>query len=144
MIDIPAAKIKESTNESLQIEIPKEYKELWLSLLAYCEQKRITQLHVKIGKPVKPRTTGFRSQNHHLNGHIQQICQETGDYFDDMKTCVKRRAVARGYPTRTDVFGDIVPLSESAASTVECALLIEEVHVVASFLSVELKEWDDE
>ena len=32
----------------------------------------------KIVPPRKLRSTGEYSQNHHLNGHIQQICVETG------------------------------------------------------------------
>jgi len=57
---------------------------------------------------------------------------------------VKREAIADGYPVRTNSWGEVVPQSESDASTVECAMLIEAAHRVASFLGVVLKEYDDE
>jgi hypothetical protein len=40
---------------------------------------------VTMQKPKKPRTVGADSQNHHLNAHIMQICQETGNDYDSVK-----------------------------------------------------------
>lgn len=116
----------------------------WLDALSVLRQeldrKRLSQAYVKLGKPRKPRTTGEYSQSHHLNGHVQQIAAETGDEFDDVKMEIKRRAIKRGYPFRTDSFGNVVPQSEADCSTVECAMLIEEAHDVAAFLNIKLKE----
>lgn len=108
------------------------------------EQKRVTQAYVKLGKPRKPRTTGEKSQNHALNGIIQQICVETGDNFDDVKEEVKRRAIRRGYPKRIDSFGNVHGISESNASTIECGYLIEEAKMVADFCNVRLKGFEDD
>lgn len=104
------------------------------------ERKRVTQAYVKLGKPRKPRTTGSGSQSHHLNGHVQQIAAHQGDEFEDVKMEIKRRAIKRGYPFRTDSFGNVVPQSEADCSTVECAMLIEESHDVAAFLNIRLRE----
>jgi len=85
-----------------------------------------------IKKPFKQRTTGKHSQNHHINGHIQQICMKTGNDFDTLKHYFKRKAVERGYPFETDPEGDIVPLSESKISTQEATILIETIHQFAA------------
>ena len=102
--------------------------------------KKSAQVYVKLSPPKKPRTTGKDSQNHALNGYVSQICRENGDEFDDVKMEIKRRAIKRGYPFHTDSFGNVVPESESNASTVECSYLIEEAGVVAQFCNVVLKE----
>ena len=88
----------------------------------------------------RPRTTGPRSQNRHLNGHVQQIAGETGEDFDVVKREIKRRARKRGYPFRTSRFGYAVPKSEADATIEECGMLIEESHEVAAFLNIVLRE----
>ena len=90
--------------------------------------------------PQKPRTTGKGSQNHHLNGHILQICNETGNDYDTVKYAVKMLAVEQmGYPYK-QLAGQIIPKRERDCSTEECALLIEAVHYLAADLGVILKE----
>ena len=132
--------IKSATKSDITITLPHYAQEAWLVLAERLKKKRVQQIYVKIGYPRKPRTTGEGSQSHHLNGHVQQICMETGDEFDDVKMEIKRRAIKRGYPSHTDSFGNVVPQSEANASTVECAMLIEEAHDVAAFLNIRLKE----
>lgn len=104
------------------------------------DKKRVSQVYVKLGKPRKPRTTGERSQNAHLNGHVQQIAAYTGDSFDDVKMYVKREAISLGYPYHTSTFGDVVPESEANASTVECGYLIDTAHRIASDMGIKLRE----
>lgn len=90
--------------------------------------------------PKKPRTTGEGSQNHHLNGHIMQICQETGNSYKIVKDGVKMTAVQYlGYPYKT-IGRQIVPMPESESSTEECAKLIEAAHILAGELGIVLKE----
>ena len=90
--------------------------------------------------PRKPRTTGEKSQNAHLNGNVQQIAAHTGDSFDDVKMHLKREAFSMGYPYHTSTFGDVVPNSEADASTVECSYLIDTAHRIASDLEIKLRE----
>lgn len=90
--------------------------------------------------PKRQRTTGKNSQNHHLNGHIMQICNETGNNYDTIKYCVKMIAVEQlGYKYKT-IAGHIVPQPERESSTDECALLIEAAHILAAQLSIILQE----
>ena len=141
MIEIPACKVRPDKTEFV-VEIPKQYLDAYDNLRQWMYEKRNFNLYLKVDRPRKPRTTGYRSQSAHFNGHCQQLANETGDYFDDMKMNLKRKAISKGYPTRTNSFGDLVPISEADASTVECAMLIDTAHEIASFLNVKLKEYE--
>ena len=108
--------------------------------LRKCRDKHNDYVLVTLQPPKRPRTTGKDSQNHHLNGHIMQICNETGNDYDTVKNCVKMLAVEQmGYPYKT-VAGYILPQPESQSSTEECAKLIEAAHVLAAQLSIILQE----
>ena len=95
----------------------------------------------------KLRSTGDKSQSHHLNGHIQQICKETGNEFQDVKEYIKSKAVAMGYPMLmkdgkvvVNPYGEPRGISEADSSIEECSLLIEQAHMLASEYGIELKE----
>lgn len=108
--------------------------------LRKCRDKYNDFVLVTMQPPKRPRTTGKDSQNHHLNGHIMQICNETGSDYETIKYCVKMIAVEQfGYPYRI-IAGHIIPQPESASSTDECALLIEAAHMLAAQLSIILQE----
>lgn len=97
---------------------------------------------VRILAPRRRRTTGERSQNHRLNGFIQQICVATFNDFQAVKEVVKMRAISRGYPFKT-FRGITVPQSEADSSTVECAMLIAEVEQLAAEEGITLVEYED-
>ena len=108
--------------------------------LGKCRDKNNGYVLVTLQPPKRPRTTGADSQNHHLNGHIMQICAETGNDYDAVKDAVKMLAVSTmGYPYKT-IGGQIVPQRERDASVDECALLIEAAHVLAADLGIILQE----
>ena len=108
--------------------------------LGKCRDKNNGYVLVTLQPPKRPRTTGADSQNHHLNGHIMQICAETGNDYDAVKDAVKMLAVeSMGYPYKT-IGGQIVPQRERDCSTDECALLIEAAHVLAADLGIILQE----
>ena len=108
--------------------------------LGKCRDKNNGYVLVTLQPPKRPRTTGADSQNHHLNGHIMQICAETGNDYDAVKGAVKMLAVeSMGYPYKT-IGGQIVPQRERDCSTDECALLIEAAHVLAADLGIILQE----
>ena len=98
---------------------------------------------IRVSAPRKPRTTGYRSQNHRLNGFIQQICVATGNDFGAVKDVVKLRAISRGYPFTT-FKGITVPQSEADCSTIECGLLIDEVEALAAEEGIVLREYEEE
>ena len=130
----------EITDRDVKLRFPRGYETALSVLKGKLVSKKVHQVYVKLGYPRKPRTTGEGSQNHHLNGHISQIIQVSGDEFDDMKDIIKQRALKRGYPFRTDSMGNVRPQGERDCSTAECAMLIEEAHDVAAFLNIKLKE----
>ena len=108
--------------------------------LTKCREKNNDYVLVTMQPPKRPRTTGEGSQNHHLNGHIMQICNETGNDYDTVKQAVKMIAVENmGFPYRT-IAGRIIPQHESESSTEECAKLIEAAHVLAAELAIILQE----
>ena len=108
--------------------------------LRKCRDKHNDYVLVTLQPPKRPRTTGKDSQNHHLNGHIMQICAETGNDYDAVKDAVKMLAVSTmGYPYKT-IGGQIVPQRERDASVDECALLIEAAHILAADLGIILQE----
>lgn len=126
----------------LQFELPAgiEAREALKELLTACRDKNNDYVTVNLSRPRKPRTTGPGSQNHHLNGHIMQLCQETGNDYDTIKYCVKMTAVEQlGFPY-TEVAGHIIPKAERETSTEECAKLIEAAHIMAANLGLILRE----
>ena len=126
----------------LQFELPAgtEAREALAALLISCRDKNNDFVTVNLSRPRKPRTTGPGSQNHHLNGHIMQLCQATGNDYDTIKYCVKMTAVEQlGFPY-TEVAGHIIPKAERETSTEECAKLIEAAHIMAANLGLVLRE----
>lgn len=108
--------------------------------LRKCREKYGDFVLITMQPPKRPRTTGKDSQNHHLNGHIMQICNETGAGYSAVKDEVKRIAVeTMGYPYEI-INGHIHPKGESDSSTDECNLLIEAAHVLAADLGIILIE----
>lgn len=134
------------THNYLTIEVPSRVYETVKRIVTKPENDKI---QIRIGDKHKPRSTGIYSQNAHLNGHIQQICEETGNDFQDVKMYVKSQALKMGYPFAENskgekitsmLTGEFIPQSESEASSAECAILIECVHILAGELGIILKE----
>ena len=96
-------------------------------------------LSITIDKPKRKRTTGKDSQNHHINGHIQQIAAETGNDFDVVKMHCKTQAISMGYPFKT-MCDNVYPKSESEISMDEAAILIDYIHRFAAEYNIRLVE----
>lgn len=109
-------------------------------VLGVCRDKYEDYVSCVFAPPYKPRTTGENSQNHHLNGHILQVCNETGNDYDTIKYCVKMTAVEKFDYPYTEIAGHIVPKRERDCNTEECAKLIEAAHLLAAELSIVLRE----
>ena len=108
--------------------------------LERCRDKNNDYVLVTMQPPKRPRTTGENSQNHHLNGHIMQICNETQNSYNAVKDEIKRIATEEmGYPYE-EINGHIHPIGESESSTDESAKLIEAAHVLAADLGIILQE----
>ena len=86
------------------------------------------------------RSTGWQSQNHHINGHIQQLCEETGNSFSTVKEYMKEQAIDMGYPTETLPDGTVRPKSEAVIDTVQAGYLIDIIHRFAAEWGYILRE----
>ena len=103
-------------------------------------KKKPPYYKLTITQPYKPRTTGWKSQNHHINGHCQQIAMETGNSFSAVKERMKELAIDRGYPIETLPDGSIKPKSETEISTEEAGYLIDTIHQFAAEWGIILQE----
>ncbi len=128
---------------TLALIVPKPFKAAVLAIFEKADRLHNGFITITIENKKKPRTTGPNSQNHHLNGHIQQICEEIMDDFHVVKAEVKYKAIKMGYPileidgvVQVDVQGRPKGISEADASTEECALLIEAAHEIAAFVGI--------
>lgn len=131
---------------------PSQFKNFWgeiKTILNYCTEKN-RNVHVLIEPQKKLRSTGAFSQSHHLNGHIQQIAMYTGQPFEDVKKYIKQQAISMGYPfqesfgnPKRDMWGNLVGISEAESTTEQCALLIEQAHMLAAELDITLQENDN-
>ncbi len=92
-------------------------------------------VNIKFSLPHKPRSTGKKSQNHLINGIIQEIAEITGDDFDYVKTYCKKKAIAKGYPYRTSkLTGKAIPCSERGLDTIQAGYLIDAILEIVAFL----------
>ena len=121
-------------------EAPIENQEALRRVLRVCRDKYNDYVSCTFSPPYKPRTTGEGSQNHHLNGHIMQICNETGNDYETIKYCVKMIAVEQFGFSFTEIAGHIVPKRERDSNTEECGKMIEAAHYLAAQLSIVLRE----
>ena len=94
---------------------------------------------IQLKKWYRSRTTGWKSQNHHIRGHEAQIARELGQDPDSIHDYMKREAIGRGYPY--DLINEIViPWSESRIDTIQASLLIDEIHQFAAEYGINLIE----
>lgn len=106
-------------------------------------------LQVMISLPVHLRSTGYKSQNHAINGYCQQLAVELGMDFSMIKFAMKRMAFKRGYPFMLDENGEImispfdnepIPESEKKISVEQAAMLIDTIKQFAAEHSIRLEE----
>lgn len=134
--------------QTIAIIAPRDKRADYKQVVDLADKKHGGFVTVTIETPRKPRTTGDGSQSHHINGHIQQIAQETGNPFEVIKLEVKYRAIGMGYPIlyrpdgqpQRDLWGREMGISEADSSTSDCAILIEASHIIASELGIILQE----
>jgi hypothetical protein len=133
---------------TLALLVPNKNKSVVKEIFALADKRDNGYVTIKISNVHRPRSTGYGSQNHHLNGHIQQLAEYTGNHFEVVKLEVKNRAIGMGYPmlvidgkVQMDIHGRPMGISESEASVEECSILIEACHeLAANELGFTLKE----
>jgi len=140
-----AKRIPTGTLEIVSFQIPRIYQAEYRELVL----KSPDQLDLELSIHKKMRSTGPYSQGNHFNGHVQQICAETGNEFNDVKLYIKRQAIKHGLRFATKDSGEIVyslidleplPISESLMTSEECGWCIEEAHILAADLGIILHE----
>ena len=67
MVNMPAVlRLRTGSRAAVSFEVPEMFRgQLW----AMVEKAKTEYYQVKISRPKRPRTTGDKSQNHHINGH---------------------------------------------------------------------------
>ena len=122
----------------LIVELPPTYD---TAMKVFVEKLRGGPAIIQLKKWYKGRSTGWKSQSHHINGHCQQIAEETGNDFDTVKSYCKNEAISAGYPI--DILNDIViPWSEARIDTLQASILIDTIHRLAADYGINLKEGD--
>ena len=147
-LELGVVKLKNQTSNTYTLNLSQNQKDLCQEMFKNCVDKYGGNIRVVFQTPKRLRSTGERSQNRHLNGHIQQICEDTGNEFDLVKLAVKERAIDMGYPMIYDkngepkkgLFGIRLAKSESEATIEECTLLINAVHLFAAEAGIYLRE----
>lgn len=139
----------DKTTSELTIKIHSQVAPIITGLVDNVNKKYNGFIRCQFSPPYKPRTTGKASQNHRINGFLMQICEETGNDFDDLKMYCKKRAIRRGYPVKVDgqgypiislETGEYIPESERNIDTLQASYLIEEIEQLASEYGIILTE----
>jgi len=140
-VTLPAVKIiyKKEVPGKIGFEIPVSMWPILVDLVKKIQDKRGGYAKVTIDLPSRPRSTGEKSQNHRINGFIQQICVATGNDFDTVKMYCKVQSIAEGYPCDT-LNGKRFPWSESRIDTKQAAILIGTIERLAAELDIRLEE----
>jgi hypothetical protein len=131
---------------TLALLVPRRFREAIHKIYDIADRRDNGYINITISNVHKPRSTGWKSQNHAINGYIQLIATETGEDFGVIKMYCKRRALSRGYPLMeregklvySKVTGEVLPESEANLSTVEAGYLIDEIQQLASELGINL------
>lgn len=140
-----AKRIKTGTLEITSFYVPRIYQAEYRELVL----KSPDQLDLELSLHKKMRSIGPYSQGNHFNGHVQQICAETGNEFNDVKLYIKKQAMKRGLRYKTRDSGEIIyslidlepmPISEAEMTSEECSWCIEEAHILAAELGITLHE----
>jgi hypothetical protein len=77
------------TGPNVCIAKPKHFEDALIILLEQAEKKAAGYINVRLDLPHRPRTTGWKSQNHHLRGHARQLCGYTGFTMGEMMQIIK-------------------------------------------------------
>lgn len=115
------------------------------NVLKLCKDRHNDFVRVIFKPPYKKRTL---KQNSLVHAYFQQIANYTGDDVESVKMYCKNKAIARGYPVKTDsagnpiiskLTGNMIPISSADCNTKELSYLIEEALQLGAELGLVLK-----
>jgi hypothetical protein len=121
----------------LEIEAPVMSWPTAVTLLEKSAQKHNGYMTVTLSLPHRPRSTGWKSQNHHLWGHAAQIGQELG--YDRREMLYLIAEMTSGWPM-AEYKGKMVPVSEAKISSEVASEAIETAHRIAAENGIRLVE----
>lgn len=107
------------------------------ALLDKSAEKHSCYLSLDVSLPHKPRSTGWKSQNHHLWGHAAQIGTELG--YDRREMLYLIASMTNEWPMMR--YKDKqVPVSEAQISSDVSSAAIETAHRIAADNNITLRE----
>jgi hypothetical protein len=122
---------------ALLVEVPES---VWPSQRALLDKSAVKHngyLSLSVDLPHKPRSTGWKSQNHHLFGHAAQIGEELG--YDRREMVYIIAGMTNGWPM-AEYKGVMMPRSESVISSEVASEAIEVAHRIAAENNIRLRE----
>lgn len=130
------------------IEFKPEHKGLFNEYKKDVLKKHNGYTRIRLDPPKRKRTTGEKSQSHHVNGHIDTIANALNRDKAHVKMYMKYLAIENGYPILKDedsnpvfdLWNHVQGISETDCSVSECAILIETCHIFAAQNKIVLKE----
>jgi len=126
---------------TVTITVPSAFAGAWGAMQERSNRLNAGYLTVTLELPHRPRSTGFKSQNHHLRGHVRQLCFYTGYTMTEMMDVIKQAT-----PTWPEKIMEIrgrhvaVKASEADVSVEVASEAIEICHVIAADHDWYLKE----
>jgi hypothetical protein len=91
--------------------------------------------------PFKPRSTGYKSANHHLRGHEQQIARAVPCTLSEVHETIKEELADWPEKVINGPSGaKFIKASEADISSAVCAAAIDLCHVWAAHLGITLQE----
>jgi len=130
-----------NTDAGVFLQKPKALEAAIDVLLEKSRQKANGYLTVNLSLPHRPRTTGWKSQNHHLRGHARQLCGYTGYTMNEMMQIIKEDTPS--WPVEYQIFHGKkrqIYASEADISMEVAGEAIEICHVIAADNKWILKE----
>jgi len=105
-------------------------------------------INMKDGRPYtctivpwyKPKTTGKDSQLNHIWGHATQIGNHVGSSAREVIDQARWDALSKGYSTKKNFRGRVVPVRISEANTMDASYVITQLHEYADFIPLKLIE----
>lgn len=138
------APVRQNHNHGLTVDKPPAFEAAINVLLEQSKQKCAGYLNIRLDLPHRPRTTGWKSQNHHLRGHTRQLCGYTGFDMSEMMQVIKEDTPS--WPVDYKIIRGkkrMIHASEADISIEVASEAIEMCHVYAAENGWILKEESD-
>ncbi len=135
----------QQTGKELTIALPDSLRSRVWGWVYAVGAKTNFHFRIRMDKPFVPRSTGYKSQNHHLRGHCKQIAQFLGLTMSEVHETIKNELALWPEKMINGPHGErFVKESEADISMEVCAAAIELCHVWAAHIGCPLIETGEE